>query len=76
ESLPVNCQHHQLVKALDQTCTVNAVTPDGMIEGIEVSGRSFAVGVHWHPERLAARDRRHMKLFEALVDAALRYPKG
>ena len=76
ESLPVNCQHHQLVKALDQTCRVSAVSADGMIEGIEVSGRSFALGVHWHPERLAARDRRHMKLFEALVSAALRYPKG
>lgn len=70
ESLPVNCQHHQLVKALDPSCRVNAVSRDGMIEGVEVSSHPFVVGVHWHPERLASQDRRHKKLFEAFVSAA------
>lgn len=75
ESLPVNCQHHQLIKALDHTCTVSAVSPDGMIEGIEVSGSPFVLGVHWHPERLALRDRCHLELFRALVRAAVDYSR-
>ncbi len=75
ESLHVNCHHHQLVKALDPSCTVNAVSPDGMIEGIEVSSSSFVLGVHWHPERLAFQDRRHLKLFRELVKVAVAYSR-
>ncbi|MFQ5802437.1 MAG: gamma-glutamyl-gamma-aminobutyrate hydrolase family protein [Candidatus Methylomirabilales bacterium] len=75
ESLRVNCRHHQLVKALDQTCRVNAFSPDGMIEGIEVSESPFVLGVHWHPERLALGDQRHLELFKALVKAAAAYSK-
>jgi putative glutamine amidotransferase len=75
ESLPVNCQHHQLVKALDPACTVSAVAPDGMIEGIEVSGRPFVLGVHWHPERMALQDRCHLELFRALVRAGADYSR-
>lgn len=74
-SLRVNCQHHQLVKGLNQTCRVNAVSADGMIEGIEVSGSPFILGVHWHPERLALRNRRHLNLFEELVKAAAAYSR-
>jgi len=73
ETVPVNCHHHQLVKGLDQDCRVSAVSPDGMIEGIEMAGRPFVLGVHWHPERLAASDLRHLKLFEALIRAASEY---
>lgn len=75
-SLPVNCHHHQLVKGLGHGCRVSAVSADGMIEGIEVTGRPFVLGVHWHPERLADQDRCQMKLFEALVRAAAAYAQG
>ncbi len=72
-SLRVNCHHHQLIKALGQTCRVSAVSPDGMIEAIEVTGSPFVVGVHWHPERLGFRDQHHLKLFGALLKAAANY---
>ncbi|MFQ5881688.1 MAG: gamma-glutamyl-gamma-aminobutyrate hydrolase family protein [Candidatus Methylomirabilales bacterium] len=72
-SLCVNCQHHQLIKTLKEPCTINAVAADGVIEGIELSDRPFVLGVHWHPERLADRDPRYRKLFEALVKAAIEY---
>lgn len=75
KSLAVNCHHHQLVKTHDDACTVSAVSSDGMIEGIEVSGRSFVVGVHWHPERLAVSDRAHLALFRALVQAGADYSR-
>lgn len=74
-SLNVNCTHHQLVRQLHQTCRVNAVSADGAIEGIEMSGKPFVVGVHWHPERLALQDRRHLKLFERFVKAAAAYSR-
>lgn len=73
ETVPVNCHHHQLIKRLDQACRVSAVSPDGMIEGIEITGHPFVLGVHWHPERLAASDLRHLKLFQALIRAASEY---
>lgn len=75
EPLRVNCHHHQLVKALGQACRVSAVSPDGMIEAIEVSGTPFVLGVHWHPERLALGDQRHLELFKALIRAAAAYSK-
>lgn len=74
-SLRVNCTHHQLVKQLNQRCRVNAVAADGAIEGIEVAGGSFAVGVHWHPERMALQDRGHLKLFQEFVKAAAAYSR-
>jgi gamma-glutamyl-gamma-aminobutyrate hydrolase PuuD len=44
------------------------------IQGIEVSGRRFALGVQWHPELLAlgegADAQPHFRLFQALVEAA------
>lgn len=73
EILPVNCHHHQFVKALDSSCRVSAVSRDGTIEAIEVSSSPYVLGVHWHPERLASQDRRHLKLFEAFVSVAAKY---
>jgi putative glutamine amidotransferase len=75
EPLAVNCHHHQLVKALDPSCRVSAVSVDGSIEAIEVLGNPFVLGVHWHPERMVSRDQRHLELFRALIRAAAAYSK-
>ena len=65
-SLKVNSAHHQAVRA-PGSARVNAVAPDGVIEGIEDPARRFCIGVQWHPEFLInAADRR---LFDALVAA-------
>ncbi len=62
----VNSAHHQAVRTPGQA-RVNAVAPDGVIEGIEDPARRFCIGVQWHPEFLInAADRR---LFDALVAA-------
>ena len=47
-----------------------AVSPDGVIEGIEVPGHPFALGVQWHPELLVDDDPRMLAMFEGLVEAA------
>lgn len=65
--LSVNSAHHQAVKTMPQALMVDAVAPDGVIEGVEDPSRRFCVGVQWHPEfHISAAD---MKLFAAFVDA-------
>ncbi len=48
--IPVNSAHHQAVKSVVGTVVVNAVAPDGVIEGIEDTSKRFCLGVQWHPE--------------------------
>lgn len=66
--LPVNSAHHQAVKAVGAGIVVNAVAPDGVIEGIEDPRRRFCLGVEWHPEySISPGDDR---IFDAFVRAA------
>jgi putative glutamine amidotransferase len=48
--LAVNSAHHQAVKTLAKGLSVNAVAPDGVIEGIEDLTHPFCLGLQWHPE--------------------------
>lgn len=66
--LSVNSSHHQAVKDTGDGVVVNAVAPDGVIEGIESTRHRFCLGVEWHPEYgIDSADR---KIFEALIAAA------
>jgi putative glutamine amidotransferase len=72
-TLQVNSAHHQAAKDEPAGLVVNAVAPDGVIEGIEAPDRSFCLGVQWHPEyAVSAGDR---PIFDAFVAAAARYRK-
>lgn len=65
----VNSLHHQSVKDPAANLIVTALSPDGVVEGLEMPGHRFAVGVQWHPEAL--QDQEAMRnLFKALVDAS------
>jgi putative glutamine amidotransferase len=67
-TMQVNSSHHQAVLAPGTTAVVNAVAPDGVIEGIEDPRRRFCLGVQWHPEfHIDPGDRR---IFAALIEAA------
>ena len=50
ERIPVNSAHHQAVKQVAPGCLVDAIAPDGVIEGIEAADKRFCIGVQWHPE--------------------------
>jgi putative glutamine amidotransferase len=66
--LPVNSAHHQAVKDVGKGIVVNAVAPDGVIEGIEDPRRRFVIGVEWHPEySISPGDDR---IFDAFIRAA------
>ncbi|HIJ61371.1 MAG TPA: gamma-glutamyl-gamma-aminobutyrate hydrolase family protein [Rhodospirillaceae bacterium] len=65
--LDVNSTHHQSVKSLPDGLVVNAIAGDGVIEGVELPGRRFCLGVQWHPEyAVSAADG---ALFRAFVEA-------
>lgn len=70
--LGVNTIHHQSVDKLGEGLMVNAVSPDdGIIEGFEMPGKRFVIGVQWHPEYMW-RERPHSKrLFRAFVEASM-----
>jgi putative glutamine amidotransferase len=48
--IPVNSAHHQAVATVGNGVVINAVAPDGVIEGIEYPAHPFCLGVEWHPE--------------------------
>lgn len=46
----VNSAHHQAVDRIANGVVVNAIAPDGVIEGIEYPAHPFCIGLQWHPE--------------------------
>ena len=70
--LSVNSFHHQAIKRLGRRLREVAWAPDGVIEGVELDGAGFVVGVQWHPEDLVGHDPAARSLFAALVQAATR----
>jgi putative glutamine amidotransferase len=65
----VNSFHHQAVDALGMHLRAVAWAPDGLVEGIEATDRSFAVGVQWHAEGLVDAEEQHA-LFDAFMTEA------
>jgi len=68
EELDVNSAHHQAAKDTPSGVVINARAPDGVIEGIEATGKMFSLGVQWHPEYDISRG--DAKIFQAFVSAA------
>ncbi|MFZ5818143.1 MAG: gamma-glutamyl-gamma-aminobutyrate hydrolase family protein [Bacillota bacterium] len=66
----VNSRHHQSVKRVPEGWVVNAVAPDGVIEGMEHPGHRFALSVQWHPENFQGRPYHFDDLFRAFVEAS------
>ena len=64
----VNSAHHQAVAEVSGLAIVDAVAPDGIIEGIEAIQKRFCLGVQWHPEFEV--DPRDISIFAAFNNAA------
>lgn len=70
DSIQTNSFHHQAVKDIAPDFIADAWSKDGVIEGIEMQGKGFVLGVQWHPEGMISKYPIMIKLFKAFVDAA------
>ncbi|MCF6521961.1 gamma-glutamyl-gamma-aminobutyrate hydrolase family protein [Streptomyces sp. JJ36] len=61
----VATHHHQAVGRLGAGLTAAAHAEDGTVEAVEFPGRTFALGVQWHPEMDSAA-----QPLSALIEAA------
>lgn len=66
----VNTAHREGFTEMPDNITVNAVAPDGAIEGIEFADHTFCLGVQWHPEFFLKPGDPNRRLFEAFCNAA------
>jgi putative glutamine amidotransferase len=67
--LEVNSRHHQAVNVPGKGMTISARATDGLIEALELPGKSFVLGVQWHPESLSDRYPEAQALFNAFAEA-------
>jgi putative glutamine amidotransferase len=65
----VNSLHGQGVDRPAPDLSVEAVAPDGQIEGVSLPGARFVVGVQWHPEYKALENPFSRALFAAFAQA-------
>lgn len=63
----VPSHHHQAIDHVAEGLVASGRSDDGLIEAVEAPGRTFIVGVQWHPE-----EGTDMALFRALIDHASR----
>jgi putative glutamine amidotransferase len=66
----VNSMHHQAVRTVGQGLKVSARAGDGIIEALEGTGKSFVIGVQWHPEELIKFYPEQRQLFQSFIVAA------
>jgi putative glutamine amidotransferase len=69
-TVTTNSRHHQAIQTPALNLAVVAHTADGLVEGVEIPGARFTVGVQWHPENLVDEDPAMRRLFETFVQAA------
>lgn len=65
----VNSAHHQAIDKLGSGLRINCMAEDGTIEGIEwadPAGKSFLLGVQWHPERMFTNGLRDAAFYRAI----------
>lgn len=72
-AIRVNSFHHQAVKKAAPGFMISAVSRDGIVEGIESTHHSFAIGVQFHPELMWQNNPSISSLFVAFVRAARTY---
>ncbi|MBL6932318.1 MAG: gamma-glutamyl-gamma-aminobutyrate hydrolase family protein [Rhodospirillales bacterium] len=71
-TIEVNSLHAQGIDRLADGLSVEAIAPDGLIEGVSVTNaRGFAVGVQWHPEWRVMENAFSRALFSTFAESAL-----
>ncbi|MGL4362234.1 MAG: gamma-glutamyl-gamma-aminobutyrate hydrolase family protein [Cellulosilyticaceae bacterium] len=67
----VNSLHHQAIQKIGKNLIVTAMSSDGIIEGLEYTEASYAIGTQFHPEEhIAKGEESFLPFFEQLVLSA------
>lgn len=70
DEITVNSVHGQGIAKLGHNLTIEATSPDGLVEAIAVSNvKNFALAVQWHPEWKATDNNQSIALFNAFGKA-------
>lgn len=69
QTVGVNSYHHQAIQALAECLRVEAVSADGLIEGVSYPGKRFVLAVQWHPEFSYRTDANSRAIVRAFADA-------
>lgn len=67
DRVQVNSQHHQSIKGLGDNLKVNALSLDGVIEGIESTNNRFVLGVQFHPEAMINLHGEFLDIFKYFI---------
>jgi putative glutamine amidotransferase len=75
--LGVNSSHHQAVQVPAEPFVATAVSPDGLVEAMELKSEAarslpFLLSVQFHPERLTEKHAEHRAIFRRFVAACTR----
>ncbi|HKQ38070.1 MAG TPA: gamma-glutamyl-gamma-aminobutyrate hydrolase family protein [Verrucomicrobiae bacterium] len=75
--LGVNSTHHQAVGKMAKPLRANAVSMDGIIEGMELAPGAQTMlpwlqSVQFHPERLFPQHAEHLEIFKDFIQACVR----
>lgn len=65
----VNSLHHQSVDRVAPSLRETSLSPDNLVESVEMPGHPFGLGVQWHPESLP-NDPVQQSIFRAFIEAA------
>jgi putative glutamine amidotransferase len=81
QTLGVNSSHHQAVGRLAGPLRATAMSPDGVVEGLELAEPSagwlpWLVAVQFHPERLFEEHDVFLEIFRSLIRAGKPKLKG
>jgi putative glutamine amidotransferase len=68
--IQVNSLHHQAIREVGGDLRAVGHSSDGLIEGVEIPGHRFVLGIQCHPEELIRTEPWASRLFEGLVVAA------
>lgn len=72
EQLCVNSIHHQGIKKIAKGAIANAISEDGLVEGIEFPKLKFALGIQWHPELMYNFNNISLNIFRLLTKYSAR----
>lgn len=64
---------HNYHSTINHLYAINAISEDGIIEGIELPGEVFNLGIQWHPEISYDFDEDSQKIIHAYLEVCCKY---